>query len=70
MATFANRILHEGLQTIQLCLNKLQHMIYKVNIIEEIHDTFTGNHITTLLKTLGELLKQSLRICADFQIFL
>lgn len=51
MATFANRLLHQGIQTLRLCLNKLQHMIYKVNIIEEVHDAYNGNHITALLKT-------------------
>lgn len=65
MATFANRLLHQGVQTVQLCLNKLQHMIYKVNIIEEIHDAYNGNHITALLKALGELPKQLLYTCAD-----
>lgn len=70
MATFANRLLHQGVQTVQLCLNKLQHMIYKVNIIEEIHDACNGNHITALLKALGELPKQLLYTCADLQILL
>lgn len=70
MATFVNRLLHQGMQTVQLYLNKLQHMIYKVNIIEEIHDACNGNHITTLLKALGELPKQLLCTCADLQILL
>lgn len=54
MATFANRLLHQSVQTVQLCLNKLQHMIYKVNIIEEIHGAYNRNHITALLKALVE----------------
>lgn len=70
MATFANRLLHQGIQTPQLCLNKLQHMIYTVNIIEEIHNAYNGNHITTLRKTLWELPEQLLYTCADLQILL
>lgn len=70
MATFANRLLHQGMQTLQLCLNKLQHLIYKVNIIEEIHDAYNGNHITALLKTPWELPEQLLYTCAELQILL
>lgn len=46
MATFANRLLHQGVQTVQLCLSKLQHMICKVNITEEIYDTYNKKHFT------------------------
>lgn len=70
MATFPNRLLHQGIQSLQLCLNKLQHMIYIVNITEEIHDSYNGNHITTLLKTLWELPEQLLYTCANLQIIL
>lgn len=70
MVTFANRLLHQGIQTVQLCLNKLQHMIYKVNTVEEIHDAYNRNHITALLKALGELPKRLLHTCTDLQILL